>query len=587
MRSPCQSFKKFGKSRLFFGDEANKSSSILLTELISNEIVRELNSLYVFVNEQNQVIKSYGDTSKYMLQENFNSNLEELLKPPLAIAYNTLKTTAIQNTERASVSDILIESGTETLCINLSVVPIMNKSIFQKIFMVIFTEGEHLKKKSNHPVFDAEIYQDKYKQNLEQELKKLKLDLQQAHGELDSSNENMQSFSEELISANEEMQSTNEEMQSVNEELHTINSEYQLKNKELLETNDDLNNYFQSNLNGQLFINNNMELMKFSPGAVKLINLMESDIGRPLHHISTNIKFESLIDDINDVLRKGTVISKEIETTDGKWYQMMIMPYLQQSTQTRNGAVITFSDITILKDTQFELDQKNQSLTRINADLDHFINAASHDLLAPLGAIETSINVMNHIELSDAKLFDVLNLINRSIKTYRLLITDIGIIAKVENDMAVLETVNLNEIIDNVVWSLSDRIKESGAHIIRNLSVDEILFSKKNLRSIVFNLISNAIKFRGEKKPEITIKSSDEANFVVLQVTDNGIGLKPDEIEKIFEMYGRLHQDIEGTGIGLYLAKKIVNAAGGKIEVTSEVGKGSTLSIYLKKLNKG
>ena len=126
-------------------------------------------------------------------------------------------------------------------------------------------------------------------------MKDLKEKLFAAYERLDASNENMQSFNEELISANEEMQSTNEEMQSVNEELHTINTDYQLKNKELLETNDDLNNYFRSNINGQLFINNDLKLMKFSPSAVEQINLLESDIGRPLHHISTNIKFENII----------------------------------------------------------------------------------------------------------------------------------------------------------------------------------------------------------------------------------------------------------------------------------------------------
>ena len=246
---------------------------------------------------------------------------------------------------------------------------------------------------------------------------------------------------------------------------------------------------------------------------------------------------------------------------------------------------ITFSDITQLKDIQFELDQKNQSLLRINADLDHFIHAASHDLLAPLGNIETSISVMNHIALSDAKLMDVLNLINRSIKTYRVLITDIGIIAKVEHEMAVIEAVNLNDIIDNVEWSLSDKIRQSGAKITRKLEVTDVPFSKKNLRSILFNLVSNAIKFRSDAHPEISIFATRQGKNIVLKISDNGKGIEPSEQEKIFSLYGRLHQDIEGSGIGLYLAKKIVNAAGGKIEVDSEVGKGSTFTIYLNAIS--
>ncbi|MGF1924973.1 MAG: ATP-binding protein, partial [Bacteroidia bacterium] len=573
-------FQEVKRKSPFYGEDNSKNNGTALTDLMSAAIVKEMGYLCVFVDELNQVVKSYGDTRRYMLQENFNSNLEELLSPPLAIAFNTLKTTAIQENEKAGVSNIIVNIGDEVVSINLTVVPVAGKNSTQKLLMVLFSEDTYSGEKNTQTIFDEKIYQDRYTKNLEQELRELKIRIGEVHEELDSSNENMQSFSEELISANEEMQSTNEEMQSVNEELHTINTDYQLKNKELLEINDDLNNYFRSNINGQLFIDNELKLMKFSPGAINLINLMESDIGRPIHHISTNIKFESLIEDIKNVLKNDTVFSKEIETTNGKWYQMMIMPYLQQSTQKRSGAIITFSDISQLKDIQFELDQKNQSLLRINADLDHFIHAASHDLLAPLGNIETSISVMNHIALSDAKLIDVLELINRSIKTYRLLITDIGIIAKVENEMTAKEPVNLNEIIDNVEWSLSDKIRLSGAKISRSLAVTEIPFAKKNLRSILFNMVSNAIKFKGVNDLVINITTAREGSNIVLTIQDNGKGMDPKGLNKIFEMYGRLHQDIEGSGIGLYLAKKIVNAAGGKIIVESEVGKGSIFTIY-------
>ncbi len=574
-------YQEIKRASRFFGEEYSKSNNNPFTDQMLSAVVSETGYLCIFVDEYSHVIKSYGDTSRYMQQENFNSNLEELLKPQLAIAFNTLRTTAIQNNERASVSNILIENEDKMLSVNLSVVPVAAKNAFQKILMVLFRENQEGNETSISPVFDEKIYHDKYTQNLESELRTLKIKLNEIHDELDSSNENMQSFSEELISANEEMQSTNEEMQSVNEELHTINTEYHIKNKELLEINDDLNNYFRSNINGQLFINNELELMKFSPGAINLINLMETDIGRPIHHISTNIKFENLIEDIKNVLDNDTVFSKEIETTNGKWYQMMIMPYLQQSSQKRSGAIITFSDITLLKDIQFELDQKNQSLLRINADLDHFIHAASHDLLAPLGNIETSINVMNHIALSDAKLMDVLELINRSIKTYRLLITDIGIIAKVESEMTIMEMVNLDEIIDNVEWSLTDKIKQSGAKISRDLAVTELPFSKKNLRSILFNLVSNAIKFKGDDEPFINIHCERQGKNIVLRIKDNGKGIDPSGLDKIFAMYGRLNQDIEGSGIGLYLAKKIINAAGGKILVESEPGKGSIFTIFL------
>ena len=392
----------------------------------------------------------------------------------------------------------------------------------------------------------------------------------------------MQSFNEELISANEEMQSTNEEMQSVNEELHTINADYQLKNKELLEINDDLNNYFRSNVNGQLFIDNDLKLMKFSPAAVNQINLLETDIGRPLSNISTNIKFETITEDAKRVLLEGGIISREIETNNGKWYQMMIMPYVQQIDNQNNGAIITFNDMTELKRSQFEIEKKNKTLQRINADLDHFVHAASHDLLAPLANIETSIDIMNRIALSQEKLNDFLNIINSSIKKFRVLITDISTIAKIENDMVTMEMVAIDEIINNVEWSLENKIQDSGAIIKRKLEVKQVLFSKKNLRSIVYNLVSNAIKFKRDESPVIIIHTRKEGENVVLSVQDNGQGIPEEGIDLIFNIYGRLHQDVEGHGIGLYLAKKIVNAAGGNIVVESELGKGTTFTVYLK-----
>jgi two-component system CheB/CheR fusion protein len=561
-------------------EDIAKSVNPVLSENMHLALASDLDYLAICVNEQNQVISSYGDTTKYLLQKHFTSNLTELLPKPLAIAFNTLSTSALERNGKAEVKGIKIELQKEIFKVNLSVSPLEIKGE-GKLLMVIFTKPQVTGPKEDL-LYDETIYLDQYTRNLETELRELKDKLHSSYERLDASNENMQSFNEELISANEEMQSTNEEMQSVNEELHTINADYQLKNKELLDINDDLNNYFRSNINGQLFINNDLKLMRFSPGTVKQINLLETDIGRPLSNISTNIKFETIVDDIKQVLTDGCVITKEIETNNGKWYQIMTMPYVQQATNKNNGAIITFNDITELKHTQMEIDKKNKTLQRINLDLDHFIHAASHDLLAPLGNIETSINIMNKITLSDTKLMDFLKIINTSIKKFRELITDIATIAKVESDMIATEMVDIEEIINNIECSLENKIVDSKAVITRNLEVKQILFSKKNLRSIVYNLISNAIKFRREEAPAITIHTWSESDHIVLSVRDNGKGIPKGGIDKIFQMYGRLNQDVEGHGIGLYLAKKIVNAAGGNIIVESEPGVGSSFMIYLK-----
>ena len=552
-----------------------------LTDKINIALAEAMDYLAICVDNENTVIKTYGNTSKYLIQQNFNTNLVELLPTPLALAYNSLSKEVLKTNQTKGVKGILIKQNGVVSQINLSISPVLLDFNFKGLIAIFNDDTNLTANKNEYVVFNEKEFHNNYTEILEEELKGIKKDLTASYDKLDATNENMQSFNEELISANEEMQSTNEEMQSVNEELHTINADYQLKNKELLEINDDLNNYFRSNVNGQLFIDDEMRLMKFSPGAIKHINLLETDIGRPINHISTNIKFDTIIADTKLVLDKGGVITKEIQSINGKWYQVMIMPYVQTN-QSNNGAIITFNDITELKHTQSELNDKNLSLVRINEDLDHFIHAASHDLLTPLGNIESSITILNEeLPNMDKTLSDYLTIINSSIKTFRLLITDIATIAKVESDMTVLEAVNLNEIVDNIEWSLKDIMVASGAKIIRDFEIDDIQFSKKNLRSVLYNMIANSIKFRGANPPLITVSSFSKETSCMLTIEDNGKGIPAKGMDKIFDIYGRLNKDIEGSGIGLYLAKKIINAVGGNIIVESEVDKGTKFIINL------
>lgn len=344
-----------------FTQESLSKNTNTVAEAMQESLAGNLGYFAVCIDENYHVIKSYGNAAKYLLQKHFTSNLQLLLPKPLAVAFSTLSKKAIKTNEPATRRGIKIKQGKHVTSISLSVSPLTVKGE-ANLLIVTFSEDKKAGALQKDSPFDEKIYLDQYVVSLEEEIKELKDKLNSSKEKLNAYSENIQSFNEELISANEEMQSTNEEMQSVNEELHTINSDYQLKNKELVEINDDLNNYFRSNVNGQLFIDDDLLLMKFSPGTVKQINLLESDIGRPLSNISTNIKFETIIDDIKKVLAEGAVITKEIETTNGKWYQIMTMPYVQQADQKRNGAIITFNDITELKSIQQELDISNKML---------------------------------------------------------------------------------------------------------------------------------------------------------------------------------------------------------------------------------
>lgn len=556
-----------------------------LPEIVYNALISDLGEVVVCIDENNHVIQTFGDTTKYLLQKNFNLNLAELLPKPLTVAFKKAKRQALQSNDKVVVKGIKIKNNESTHSVNLQIKPLPINKGEQKTLYVLFSDETHVSPSlQENEVFDEKVYNTAYTINLEEELKEVKEQLQTTSEKLDASFENMQSFNEELLSANEEMQSTNEEMQSLNEELHTINADYQLKNKELLEINDDLNNYFNSNQNGQLFVNADLLLTKFSPAAVKHINLLETDIGRPVSNISTNIKFEIIVADIKEVIANGGVITKEVEAVNGKWYQVQTMPFVRLPDNKTDGAIITFNDITELKKIQQDLYKTNKNLARINGDLDNFVLAASHDLLGPIGNIEVSIDMLKTKDLiSDPQVHEYLNIIDGSVKKFRTLIKELSAIGKIENEMSEMKPVDLNGIIDEIKLSIADKIKSARAVITTDLKVAQIRFSKKNLRSILYNLITNAIKYKSaERDPVLIISTIKEKDYVLLSIKDNGVGIAKDKIPKIFNIYGRIQTDIEGQGIGLYLARKIVDASGGYLSAESEPGKGSIFNIYFK-----
>jgi signal transduction histidine kinase len=109
------------------------------------------------------------------------------------------------------------------------------------------------------------------------------------------------------------------------------------------------------------------------------------------------------------------------------------------------------------------------------------------------------------------------------------------------------------------------------------------MYAKKNLRSILYNLITNGIKYRSpERVPEIQVQTFQENGYTVLCVQDNGLGLSPTQQSKLFNMFKRLHTHVEGSGIGLYIIKRIIENSGGKIGVESELGRGTTFKVLFK-----
>lgn len=240
----------------------------------------------------------------------------------------------------------------------------------------------------------------------------------------------------------------------------------------------------------------------------------------------------------------------------------------------------------MLKKVNEELKSKNEDLVKINVDLDNFIYTASHDLKAPVTNLEGLINLLN--KQLDKKLNDqeknILNMMETSIHKFKKTISDLTDITKVQKGFDGLkETLLFKDVLEDVKLDLTQMLSVSNAQIHEDFQVEGVVFTPNNLRSIFYNLISNAIKYRSPERPlKIEIKTRQESDFIVLSIKDNGLGISDYQRPKLFTMFKRFHTHVDGTGIGLYVIKRILENNRGKIELDSDEREGSTFNVYFK-----
>ncbi|GAA4499202.1 hypothetical protein GCM10023172_17510 [Hymenobacter ginsengisoli] len=235
-----------------------------------------------------------------------------------------------------------------------------------------------------------------------------------------------------------------------------------------------------------------------------------------------------------------------------------------------------------------ELQRTNEQLRKANADLDNFVHMASHDLKAPITNIEGLLHSL-HQELrlpaAEADTAIVLRLMQDSVRRFQRTIHYLADMSKWQQAATEpARAVPLAELVASVRLDMAPLLQLSGGHIeLAPDSCATITFPEKQLRSIVFNLLSNALKYRSpERPPHVRVRcTNDTGTEVVLEVSDNGLGLNPAQQAQIFGMFQRQHDHVEGSGVGLYLVKKVIDSAGGRVEVSSQPGVGSVFRIVL------
>ncbi|UOG77632.1 PAS domain-containing protein (plasmid) [Hymenobacter tibetensis] len=245
------------------------------------------------------------------------------------------------------------------------------------------------------------------------------------------------------------------------------------------------------------------------------------------------------------------------------------------------GLLNTAVDVTDLK-------LANEQLRRTNADLDNFIYTASHDLKAPISNIEgLLIELREHLPEGGpgaAVVPQLLELMQNAVERFQLTIAQLTDLTRLQQAHAQPpEPVDVAELVEAVRLDLAPQLAAAGARLEVAVSACPTLsFSPKNLRSVIYNLLSNAVKYRHpDRAPHVRLHCRPGRGSAVLEVQDNGLGLSEAQLPKLFGMFQRLHTHVEGSGLGLYMVKKIVDNAGGTIAVESQAGVGTTVTVHL------
>jgi len=825
----------------------------------------------LYIDENYQLLHGVGDITRFLKFPNkrLHFNLLKAVSKELAVILSVDIRKVLRYSQEVEPRLVVLKLGNKDQLVQITIRPIELDKNEPRVILILLQEigqtGTNLPPAETLPIPESDFYR---------QLSALELELKDAHEslhltveDLSTANEELQSTNEELMSSNEELQSSNEEMQSLNEELHTVNSEHQLKIKELQELNEDLDNYIRSSNIGQLFLDHHLVIRKFTPTVKELINIIDSDLGRPIHHLSHNLRYASFLEDIKQVNNKSVEIEQEVETSTGTYYLLRIIPYLKHD-GNKDGVVLSFVEITALKtlsnvvqgvlnssfnkimafqavrneknsivdfnwillnkkaeeligkpqaqllntsiftdlpfvkksglfrkfvevvdlgknlhleqhfeikDTkdwyeisgvkmgdgltitmaqitqkknseekillayedlkkaereliklnnkleervaertqelaaseerfrlvsmatndvvwdwdlvkngiwwsetlqgmlgypvqemesgingwlnkvhpddrekikkglnqainhgrdqwtdeyriaradgsyafvfnrayilhneynipyrvigsfidlsdlklaQEKLQKTNEHLLRVIEDLDTFVYMASHDLKSPVLNVEGLVLLLEEEIKSSASILEeatipIFSLIKDSMHAFKTVIDDLTDIAKVQRDVdGNAEWVDLNETLAKVRANIQELAAEDFVRFNIDFEVTQINFSRKNLYSILYNLISNAVKYRSpDRKPQITLKTERQNKQVVLTIADNGLGISEENISKMFTLFRRFHSHVSGTGMGLYIVKRMMDNADGKIEVQSHEGRGTTFKL--------
>ncbi|MFN8308869.1 MAG: chemotaxis protein CheB [Chitinophagales bacterium] len=338
------------EQRLGYRTPSRKETGSLLPEVFLETLFATNKVAGLLINKDFEVKEAMGNYKHFLNfpEKGFHFNLLKMVHSELSIAISVALHRALNHQEEVVTNVAHIHAERKVRTINISVKPFAARKELEMPFLFVILEEVQETQRMETAAIAAAGSDAKWVEELQQELNDTRANMQNLLEAVETSNEELRSANEEMLSANEELQSTNEELQSLNEELHTVSAEHQSKIKELLELNDDLNNYFNNSEIGQLLVDRNLIIRKYSPAVKRIINIIDSDLNRSINDITTKIKSVNLAENIRYVIENETVVEKEVVLSSNAFYLMRIAPYVKAD-KSFDGVVVNFIDVTEIK----------------------------------------------------------------------------------------------------------------------------------------------------------------------------------------------------------------------------------------------
>ncbi|MEI7733313.1 MAG: chemotaxis protein CheB [Verrucomicrobiota bacterium] len=323
----------------------------------------------VLTNDKGDILYISGRTGKYLepAAGKANWNIFAMARESLRYDLTNAFQKALRQKTPVRLPGLQVGTNGGTQFVDITVQTIEDAEPLRGLVMIVFADApapvaatvpDRVSKKHARSARLTEL--ERELQHAREELRTTREEMQTSQEELKSTNEELQSTNEELQSTNEELTTSKEELQSLNEELQTVNTELQTKVDDLSLVNSDMKNLLNSTDIATLFLDNDLNVRRFTPQATKIIKLIPADVGRPITDLVSDLNDPTLADDVREVLRTLTSAEKPVAARDGRWYTVRIMPYRTLDNRI-DGVVITFADITVAKTLEAKLRSgKNQ-----------------------------------------------------------------------------------------------------------------------------------------------------------------------------------------------------------------------------------